>query len=171
MGEMGDAPAIDAPPDDADTGDLKTALIAAITPMLDDAFESGSSDKACAALRDFVKLHAKHTGKAADDKPADPPADDAAEESKKAKPDPWAVLRECQEADYAASPAELETLALQPDPAKRAAFVREQKAKAANARAEKPQSQQRKPGAEAGKHVAEAKVPTDPKEFARSIRG
>jgi hypothetical protein len=86
---------------------------------------------------------------------------------KESRPAPWDVLRECQEAGYTPSAAELETLALQPDAAKREAFVTEQKAKAANARAEKPVSAARKPGADV---KAEAKAAGTFDEFVSRVR-
>ena len=173
LGDMGDAPVMDEPPaDGGDEGDLKSGLMAALQPFLEEAFESGNSDKACSALRDFVKMHAKHTGNSADsgDKADEPDGDEPTPESK--QPNPWDVLRECTEAGYTPSPTELETLSLQPDPAKRKAFLTEQKAKQANAKAEKPQSAPRKPGADqGGKKVEEQTIPTDAKKFAASIRG
>lgn len=64
---MADAPVMDEPAPvadpGADTGDMKAALMAALAPLLDEAFDSGDSTKVVAALKDFVKLHAKHTGK------------------------------------------------------------------------------------------------------------
>jgi len=150
LGDMVDAPVMDEPPPDAGEGDLKAALMAALDPFMHDAFDSGDSDKLCAACRDFVKMHAKHTGQKPADKSDDEPADDDEGEDmpKESRPQPWDVLRECQEAGYAASAAELELLSLQPDAAKRKTFVSEQKAKLANAKAEKPVSAARRPGAD-----------------------
>ena len=149
LGDMVDAPVMDEPPPDAGEGDLKAALMAALDPFMHEAFDSGDSDKLCAACRDFVKMHAKHTGQKTADKSDDEPADDEGDDMpKESRPQPWDVLRECQEQNYSASPAELELLALQPDAAKRKAFVSEQKAKLANAKAEKPVSAARRPGAD-----------------------
>lgn len=80
-------PAMDAAAPDAGSGDLKGALMAALTPMLDDAFESGDPAKLIAALKDFVKLHAKHTGKG--DAEPEEPKTEADEDGDKddAKPD------------------------------------------------------------------------------------
>jgi hypothetical protein len=86
MGGMADMPAVDEPPPDAaDGGDLKAALMSALSPMLDEAFESGDAAAVVSALKDFIKLHAKHTGKAApDDTPDD--ADDGPPVAKEAAP-------------------------------------------------------------------------------------
>lgn len=70
---MADAPVVDAPADDAagDAGDLKSALMSALWPIVEQAFDDGNSSKAESALRDFIKLHAKHTGTSADTGGAD----------------------------------------------------------------------------------------------------
>ncbi len=176
MGALLDAPVMDEPAADAapDEGDLKSALMAALTPFMEEAFESGSADKLCSACKDFVKLHAKHTGKGdSEDAPEEEPKDDAPpKESKSILP--WDVLRECQAADYLPSPTALELLAKEADPEKRKAFVTEQKALRADANAQKPKSGARNPGASdaKGKAVAEAAaVPTDGKAFAESVKG
>lgn len=172
MDGMDDVPAaMDAPPaDDADPADgVKDAFKSAILHLVDQAMDGELDAKeALSKIKKLMSSHGEVSGKTpAAEEPAEP--EEPSEESK--KPDPWAVLKECQAAGYNASPSELETLALQPDAAKRLAFVTEQKAKAANAKAEKPTSAQRKPGADTGKQVAEGKVvPTDGKAFAASIR-
>lgn len=127
LGDMGDTPVMDAPAADADPGDLKQALLAALAPMLDDAFDTGNADKAVSALKDFIKLHAKHTGGdtagdsgGVDDNPATP-------ESKKPV-NPWDVLRECRKAGFEPTESQLEMLAGQCDPAKRTTFIAESKA-------------------------------------------
>jgi len=104
-------------------------------------------------------------------KPADEPAGDEGDEMpKESRPQPWDVLRECQEAGYAASAAELELLAMQPDAAKRKAFVSEQKAKLANAKAEKPVSAARRPGADV-KTEQQAAPAANAAEFVSRLRG
>lgn len=170
MGDLTDVPSVEEPPADAGGGDLKAALMSALAPMLDEAFDSGDSSKLIAALKDFIKLHAKHTGKETPaETPADDGDDDAAEESK--KPQPWTVLKECRDADYHPSDTELEILAREPDATKRKTYVTEQKKKAANAKAEKPVAGGRPPGpGGATVKATEAKVPTEAKAFAASIR-
>jgi hypothetical protein len=176
FGDMADAPVMDEPADDATPEDLKSGLMAAIQPMLDDAFESGNSEKVCAAVKDFVKLHAKHTGKGdkaapKDDAPAD--ADEPKDESK--APTLAGIIAECKAAGLESPPVELVAdLMAVPAPATRANFIKRHREAKANAGAEKPKSGGRAPGAaETGRHkVAESKaVPTTAKEFAASIRG
>lgn len=165
---VADAPVMDEPPADADSGDLKSALMSAITPMLDEAFDSGNSDKVCSAIRDFIKLHAKHTGKAA----GDTPEETAAEEAKKKAlqpPDPFAVLSECEKLGY--RPSVTEAKALQHmTTEERGAWVAEQKQKAT---ASNPTSTSRRPGAgSAGAvmtPVTESAPPQDAKGFAKFV--
>jgi hypothetical protein len=85
-----DVPAVDEPAADAEEkpGDLKAALMAALEPMLDEAFDSGDPAKLIAALKDFIKLHAKHTGKGGGE------TEPETEESKRRKPDAAALTRE-----------------------------------------------------------------------------
>jgi hypothetical protein len=123
-GDMAAAPVMDAPADDMDGAseeDLESALTAALAPFIQEAFKSGDPDKLCAACRDFVKLHAKHTGKGGDsggDK--EKPAPEA--ESK--KPSLAAVLAECSEKGWADPPsAHLAILTEIADPATRTAYV------------------------------------------------
>lgn len=174
--EMADAPVMDPPPDDsADAPDLKSALMSALAPMLDDAFDSGDPTKLIAALKDFIKLHAKHTG---GDAPPDDAGDDSADDSgppskESANPVPLSTLfAECKAGGLeAVAPDLLEVLAATATPAARAAVIR--LAREAKARpAEAPRSPARAPGAgEAGrKPAAETAVPTDAKGFAASCR-
>ncbi len=177
FGAPADAPVMDAPPDDAagDEGDLKTALMAALAPILDDAFESGDSAKACSALKDFIKMHSKHTGTG--DVPAvDGDSDDAddddddTETEESAKPklaDPWAVLKECREVcgpEFIPGDAMLKALSRTPDEADRKALLAEHKA-ITSAQYQRPQS-----GRPTAATKTDETVPTDGKKFAESIR-
>jgi hypothetical protein len=80
-----DLPPMDetAAADPAAGTDLKAGLLAALSPMLDEAFESGDAGKAVAALKDFIKLHAKHTGGGGAD-----PVPEADEDAADGKADP-----------------------------------------------------------------------------------
>lgn len=77
-----DAAMVSEPAAEVETPDLKTALMEALSPLLDEAFESGDATKAAAAVKDFVKLHSKHTGKS-DAGGSTEASTDAAEESRK----------------------------------------------------------------------------------------
>lgn len=111
-GAVSAAPVMDAPADGAEPADLKSALIAALTPMLDDAFDTGDPAKLIAALKDFIKLHAKHTGKT-DAEP--PPAADAASEAKaKTTGALLEALDLCTAAKFAATRDDLEVIAATP---------------------------------------------------------
>jgi hypothetical protein len=92
MGDMADMPAVDEPLADAGAGpgDLKAALMQALAPFMEDAFDTGNSDKLIAAAKDFVKMHAKHTGTGKDDTSdddTDTETDDDMKESKQASAD------------------------------------------------------------------------------------
>jgi hypothetical protein len=180
IGDVADAPVMDEPAADApEGGDLKTALMAAITPMLDEAFESGDGTKVCAALKDFIKLHAKHTGKGdgkpADDKPAD---DDAAEEAKK-RPKTYAgYIAEAKSFGLKAPTADDVTfLEGAPTQAGRRAYC--ERVAGMLAEADRPRSGGRPPGSGPapdakktgpdGRPLTES-VPTEAKAFAASIR-
>lgn len=177
MGALADAPVMDEPPADAADGDLKSALMAAITPMLDEAFESGDAAKVCSAIKDFIKLHAKHTGK---DTPAEAPAEKPsdAEESKESRPTPAGLLAEAKAAGIAAPTLE-HAIAVEgiPTAAGRKA-VFELLAKTAKlAEAEQPRSGGKRPGAgplpeppKKGTTTTTESVPTDGKAFAESVR-
>ncbi len=91
FGAPAEMPVMDEPPADATDGDLKSALMSAITPMLDDAFETGDATKLIAALKDFIKLHAKHTGKAPDK--AEPPEEPVGEGK---RPTLTGLIAECK---------------------------------------------------------------------------
>lgn len=139
------APDPAAPETDAAEG-LKSALMSALAPLLDEAFESGDANKVVSALKDFIKLHAKHTGKGPPD--PDPEPDAAAKEAaaaakKPAGPDPWELIRECQAEGFSPSPVQLTALKGLADPKDRTAFVREQKGLAA---ATKPKAAPRQAG-------------------------
>jgi hypothetical protein len=168
-----DAAPIDAPADDASPEEgIKDAFMTACMHLCKQAMDGEIDSKEFAKkIKKLVDSHGEINGGSDS---AAPPADDTSDDSepgddmpKESRPAPWDVLRECQEAGYTPSAAELETLALQPDAAKRKAFVTEQKAKAADAKAEKPVSAARKPGVET---KSEAKLPATSAEFAASIR-
>lgn len=164
-----DAMPIDAPPaDDADPADgIKDAFAQAVMHLAKQALDGEIDSKEFAKkVKKLVDSHADISSDSSAEEPAEEPAEDAPEESedmpKESKlPQPWDVLRECQAEGYTPSATELETLALQPDAEKRKAFVKEQKIKTVNAKAEKPSAPARKPGAE----VKEAKTPKNLKEL------
>lgn len=168
MGDMSDVPVMDdMPPEATDGGDLKAGLMAALMPLLDDAFESGNSDKAVAALKDFIKLHAKHTGTAAADTT---PTDTAAEEAKKKTVDVLGILKECRAEcgpDFTPGEALLEALVAQPDAAKRKALLSEHKSygKAGKERVTSGGGRNTPPA-----RTEESKVPIDGKAFAEAHR-
>ena len=157
LGGMADTPAIDEPAAGAEGGDLKSALVSAIAPMLDEAFESGDGSKVCSAIKDFIKLHAKHTGKGGGETETETDTEDDGydKESKMKRPNPNAVLKECTDAGYSATPGELSILFEIADPAKRIVFIREQQAKVAEQKKEKPKSGGRNPGGGTSRTVAE----------------
>ena len=148
MDDMADVP-LDAPAPDVSPEDgIKDAFKQAIAHLVDQCMSGDGDPKECLKkIKKLIDSHGEVNGKS---EPADEPADDDEGEDmpKESRPQPWDVLRECQEAGYAASAAELELLSLQPDAAKRKTFVSEQKAKLANAKAEKPVSAARRPGAD-----------------------
>ena len=178
IGDTADAPVMDEPAADATEGDLKSALMAAITPMLDEAFESGDAAKVCAALKDFIKLHSKHTGKA-EPKDGPPADDDAAEESKK-RPTLAGLLAEAKAAGIA-KPTLEDAAAVEgiPTAAGRKVVFERFAATAKLTEAETPRSSGKQPGSGPapgqkktgpdGKAITES-VPTDAKAFAASIR-
>lgn len=166
--EMGDdmaaAPVMDPPAEDAGPEDLKSGLMAALQPFLADAFDTGNSEKACAALRDFVKVHAKHTGgKTADtdgdgDTAGDTDGDGDGDAKESKAPTLAAVVAECKAAGLESPPVEfVADLMAVPGKDTRASLVKRFREAKANAAAEKPRSGSRPPGAaEAGaKPVAE----------------
>jgi hypothetical protein len=169
--DFADAPVMDEPPADAaPEGDLKTALMSALAPMLDEAFDSGDVSKLVSALKDFVKLHAKHTGK---EEPKDePPAgDDEPEKEEGKRPTMAGVLAECKAAGLESPAVEFVAALMEtPSAAARAPFIKlAREAKAP--KAETPKAGGRAPGAgETGKHTTEKAVPTDGKAFAESVR-
>jgi len=127
MDGMSDVPVAAAPADDADpNAAIDTAFGSAMHAQVD-AFIAGKLDMPAmlAKLKDIAKAHGNGTDS------AEPPAakDDAAPATKESKrgADPWAVLAECRAEKYDPSPAQLETLALQTDAAKRKAFILESK--------------------------------------------
>ena len=134
FGDMAAAPVMDEPPADAAEGDLKSGLMAALTPFLEEAFESGNSDKAVSALKDFIKLHAKHTGKAPD---KEAPADDTAAEGK--KPTLSAAVKECKDKGYTATTDDLAILTEMTSANGRAAYIDRMKTVAEGV-AERPNS-------------------------------
>lgn len=177
MGDDAMIPSVETP-DEAEPGeepgDLMDALMDALDPLLEDAFETGNSEKACSALRDFVKLHAKHKsggGSAAPEPDADDMETPVKTESKSKKPaDAWSILSECQTAGYTPTPTELKALSLMSEAIDRATFITDQRKKAAPN--ERPRSTSRQPGAGETGVVAESKkVVTDRKSFLESIRG
>lgn len=140
------APAMEAPVEAGGgaEGDLKAGLMAALTPLLDEAFESGDAGKVIAAVRDFVKLHAKHA-KGEDVADADLEESDDDDKDKKDKDKPGcmteseelAALRGekaartlCESLGYAPTAVELEAVAALPEP-KRRPLVESLKDKAA----------------------------------------
>lgn len=137
MGAAADAPIMDEPPAEQTDGDLKTALMSALAPILDEAFETGNSDKACSALRDFIKMHAKHTGKDAGKEPPEEPA----EESK--RPTAAVVLAECKAKSFAASAEDLVILTAIADPVARATYIESHTKNPGN----RPAGTSRRPGA------------------------
>ncbi len=174
IGDVADAPVMDdMPPGEDGGGDLKTALMSALAPMLDEAFESGSADALISAIKDFVKLHAKHTGQ----KPAEPVEADEDEDDKpfpeSRKPlDPWLVLKECRAEcgpDFTPGDGLLKALSGMRDEGDRKALLAEHRA-AGKAAKESPLSGRPRftPGT---KTLAESKVPpTTAKDFAAAMR-
>lgn len=145
MGAVADAPVMDEPPaDDAGEGDLKTALMNALAPILDEAFESGNSEKACSALRDFIKMHAKHTGKGDAGGGKSEPEPEPEEESTK-RPTNAAVLAECAAKAFNPTAVDLCILSEIASPATRATYI-ESHAKA-NPSGHRPTGTSRRPGA------------------------
>ena len=166
-------PAADADPA---TG-IKDAFAQAIMHLAKQCLDGELDSKEFAKkVKKLVDSHADISSDSSADDSAEPPADDTPSDSddgndmpKESKlPQPWDVLRECQAEGYTPTATELETLALQPDADKRKAFVKEQKIKSVNAKAEKPSAPARKPGADVKTETKQ--VPTDPKAFAAFIR-
>lgn len=170
---MGDVPALDAEPAaDADPDGAITAGFKAAIDAVVDKVLSGELDRK-EARKKIDKLFTSHgdateggSAPAADD---DGEGDDEpAEESKKKRKaaDPIGVLSECKALGYEPGVAELKTLTLM-TAADRVAHVREQMAKAADAKAEKPKSPGRNPGpgAKRTQESAPAKPAADVKEF------
>lgn len=169
-----------APPaEDADPSEgIKDAFATAVMHLAKQALDGEIDSKDFAKkVKKLVDSHAEVNGGDSDTS-ADDTSDDSGDDSgddmpKESRPQPWDVLRECQAQDYTPTATELEVLAGVTSAEKRKAFVTEQKAKAANAAAQKPQSAARTPGASAaGKTVVkeEKAVPTGGKEFAAFIR-
>lgn len=133
LGDVADTAVVDEPPADAagDAGDLKSALMAALAPMMDAAFESGDAASLCSAVKDFVKLHSKHTGKGGGGKDSDSDDDDYGGDdkgkAKEQKPDPWELIAECQTEQFAFTPSQLTALKGMTVKEDRLAFIREQK--------------------------------------------
>lgn len=159
-GAASDTTMVDSPPDDASEGDMMTSLMSALTPLIQEAFETGNSDKACSALKDFVKVHAKHTGQTTDT--AQKPDDTATESKKRAD-----VIAECEAAKLTDPPAKLvERLVRMTDKADRTDYIELTKKTLEGQGRETPQSGAR-PGS---KPTTEATVPVDGKAFAESVR-
>lgn len=172
----------DMPMDDpAEGGAAEDALWSgfqgAISTFLED-YKAGKIDAPSAVkeIGKYIKAHAKLTTGKGDEKSDAPAADAPPDSSKEGKnkvavlPAPWDVLTECQKVQYAPGASELKALALMSDPADRAAFITEQKAKKP---AETPSSAGRQPGSGGVRRTSEAKtdpsVPTDKKKFLESI--
>lgn len=163
MGDMAMPADTPAPTEETDpaagiSDAFKTACMHVIQQALDGDLDP---KEALSKIKSLLGSHADVNGSgdssAADDSSSSDDSTDPMPESKQKRADPWAVLSECQALEYAPTPAELELLASQPDSAKRKIYVTEQKAKAANAKAEKSKSAGRTPGAApGGKKVAES---------------
>lgn len=169
MDDMGDVPlgtpAADVSPEDG----IKDAFKQAIAHLVDQCMSGDGDPKECLKkIKKLIDSHGEVNGKS---EPAEEPADDEGDDMpKESRPQPWDVLRECQEANYTPSAAELKALALLPDAADRQAFVAEQVKKAANAKAEKPVSAARRPGAEV-KQEQQAAPAANAAEFVSRLRG
>jgi hypothetical protein len=167
--DFADAPVMDEPPADAPAeGDLKTALMSALAPMLDEAFDSGDVSKLVSALKDFVKLHAKHTGGAA---PKDEPEEEPEKDKEESRPTMAGVLAECKAAGLESPSIEFVAALMEtPSAAARLPFIKLAREAKAPPR-ETPKAGGRAPGAgETGTRTTEKSVPTDGKAFAESVR-
>lgn len=179
-GEAADAPVMDDVPADAEPADLKAALIAAVGPMLDEAFETGDATKLIAALKDFIKLHAKHTGKG--DAPADEGDDEGEggeEPAPESRPSLAGLIAEAKAAGLTPTADDLAVLEGIPTAAARKAVCERLAVRVAEG--ERPKSAGKPPGAgplapakkpapAATARAAEG-VPTDADSYAKLVRG
>lgn len=167
MGAPADAPVMDSPPEDAADGDLKGALMAALAPILDEAFESGNPDKAVSALKDFIKMHAKHTGNG----DAGRSLDDAAPPTEGKRPSLAGVLKECTDKGFTPDTTQLVAIADIPTAAGRASLIEQLKKASEGQGRETPRSSPRA-GTQTTRTApaTEAKLPDDPKAFAARYR-
>lgn len=177
MGDMGAAPVMDEPPADVADGDLKSALTSALMPMVEEAFETGDATKAMAALKDFIKLHAKHTGKA-EPKGSGSEGGGGSGSEEGRKPLDGAITEAfavCESIGFKPDLADLNIIAASSADRRKAVAERLKKASEGTAAPEKPNSAGRHridPAAGAGdnKPVTEGKPPVDAKAFAEFIR-
>lgn len=156
MGDMAAVPAIDEPAGDAAApGDLKAALIAALMPLVEEAFETGDGAKAKAALGDFINLHKKHKNGGDPTPEEDKPAAESRNRAADAIREAIDVCRKLGLKGWDGD--DLETIAASPA-ARREAVARKLLGTAGNAGGETPVSRGRRPVEEGkGGATAEAK--------------
>ncbi|HEX4612678.1 MAG TPA: hypothetical protein VH092_31070 [Urbifossiella sp.] len=176
VGPPADAPVMDdPPPGPAGPGDLKAALTAALAPLLDDAFETGDPTRAVAALKDFIRLHARHAGGGSDTPDPMSDGDDAGDDPSaegRRRPTVAGLVAEARAAGLAdPTPADLAVLEGITTPAARRAYCERVTGRPAGA--DRPRSAGKRPGAGPvpgrGRDVTESVPPADGKAFARWV--